>query len=842
MITITDYYEKFGSNIANSSKFIHGESGLPLECCYIGELEGASGHKLPAMFSFADYGNLIFLSRHSNREFINRNIESLVLRLMATLPPNMFRFTLYDGMGLGSNLISLSKVNSRILNRKEIITDPDEFKKALKEIQAHIPNVIQKVLSLKYHDKTLYDFNSLEKDKAVPYQFIVITDLPHTLGKEHCDILETIVKNGRKAGIFVIMSVDAESDEETTYGSKILSNLLANSTVIYEQNGRYYIKNICIESIWNKFALSLRPDFIDDVESVLYHINQKEDTDKPVLMINLEDYLPNERFWWRKESSHGISVPFGVTPQTETVCLNITQTSGQNVAVVVGIPGSGKSVFLNSVITSCAVHYSPDELEMYLIDFSGVEFNIYADSMLPHAKVIAPESEREFGISILRKIKEEGNRRMELFRNAGVNDITNYKKGNPNERFPRILIIIDEFQKFFEDDFDNMTAEAESILRIIVQEYRKFGINLILATQSISKYVNKIELGMIANRVAFEWKADDAHFIFNNVPPVNMISEPGDCVYNDKSGKPNGNIGAKSFYVSQKQLADILSRIGAFAREKKLSVEDKIIFRSDAPALFERNPRLGSIKKEDSPKKVKVYLGEAIAISEDVHIELERGTSSNILVVGGQNSDAAIRVAVNCVKSLVLAHSDNKANFLFFNYMPEEDVNSSKPEELYGNIPFFHEFVDVDSQEECLTKIKAEIERRQKDSMVRKRHVYLSFYNFQFAHNFNKQNEWDLSGVAQLLSFILDQGPLFGVFTILQVDELSSLVKFLDRGILDKFNHRIALQMSENDSLSVIEDKTASKLYVENKPSSKNRAYYFNKNNNTKTKFKPYNF
>ncbi len=841
MIDTTDYYNKFGTNIANCNKFVEGDGGLPLEECYIGELESVNGHKLPAIFSFADYGNLVFLNNPSNRSFINHVIEAISLRLMAALPANQFRFTLYDGVGLGSSIISLSNVNSKIINRGEIISDPDEFKKTLREIQAHIPNVIQKVLSLKYHDKTLYDYNTAEPDHAVPYQFIVIADFPQTLSKEHYGILETIVKNGRKAGVFVIMSLDASIDNNDNYNSFSCTSILDYCTTIYEHNDRFYIKRIGDEAIWNKFSLKLDSGFLDRIESILNYINYKEDSCKRVQTIDLESKLPDQNFWWSKESSQGISIPFGMTLQSEIVSLSISQISGQNVAVVVGIPGSGKSVFLNTIITSCAVQYSPDELELYLIDFSGVEFNIYADYLLPQAKVVAPESEREFGISVLRAIKEEGNRRMELFRSAGVNNITDFKQEHPDEKLPRILIIIDEFQKFFEDDTDNISIEAENIIRVIVQEYRKFGINLILATQSISKYVNKIELGMIANRVAFEWKEDDTHYIFNGVAPINMINEPGDCVYNSKAGKPNGNIGAKSFFVSQKQLSHILERILAFAEAKNKFVKDKIIFHSDASAIFENNKNLRYIKKEDSPNKVKVYLGESIAISdEDVHIELQRGTNSNILIIGGQNGDAAVRIAINSVRSIVLAHNDNKANFFFFNYISKEDPYSRKPEELYGNIPFNHDFVEIGKQEECLRKIKAEIERRQKDDLVQKRHVYLSFYNFQFAYNFNKQSDWDLSEIARLLTYILEQGPLVGIFTILQVDELSSLVKMLDRNSLDRFNHRVALQMSENDSISIIEDRTASRIFVENKPSSKNRAFYYNKSNNIKTKFKPY--
>lgn len=496
---------------------------------------------------------------------------------------------------------------------------------------------------------------------------------------------------------------------------------------------------------------------------------------------------------------------------------------------------------MNTIITSSAIHYSPDEIELYLIDFSGVEFNIYADMALPHARVIAPESEREFGISVLRRIKDEGNRRIELFRQAGVNNITDFRRNNPSEKMPRILVIIDEFQTFFENDMDKISEEAENIIHIIVQKYRKFGINLILATQGIHKYINKIEMGMIANRVAFEWKEDDSHYLFAGQAPSHMVSEPGDCVYNNKSGKALNNIQTKSFNVSQAQLKPILEQLSGYAKSQNYEDKNTIVFRSNALAYMNNNKNLSLIEKTDLPNAVKVYVGEPIAISEDhVYIELQHGTNANILIVGGQGYNAAQRIAINCVKSLVLAHNDNKAHFVFLNFMQNNSEMNLIPKQLYDNIPFPHDFVEADNQLEYLENIKNEIERRQTNPLIKKRHMYISIYAYQYAYSYKKEGEWgDMSDYGKLISYILEQGPLVGIFTILQVDELGSLKKSINSP-LSLFNHRVVLQMSEDDSREIVDTPIASKIYVEDKQSSKNRAYYYNKNNNTIIKFKPY--
>ena len=59
-------------------------------------------------------------------------------------------------------------------------------------------------------------------------------------------------------------------------------------------------------------------------------------------------------------------------------------------ALVAGKTGSGKSTLLHALITQLALNYSPDEVELYLVDFKkGVEFKTYATHGLPHARAIA---------------------------------------------------------------------------------------------------------------------------------------------------------------------------------------------------------------------------------------------------------------------------------------------------------------------------------------------------------------------------------------------------------------------------------------------------------------------
>src|SRR5207245_1641169 len=135
---------------------------------------------------------------------------------------------------------------------------------------------------------------------------------------------------------------------------------------------------------------------------------------------------PPER-WWAGDSRPGLNVPLGRAGATRRQALRLGQGTSQH-ALVAGKTGSGKSTLLHALVVNLALTYSPDEVELYLIDFKkGVEFKTYATHELPHARVVAVESEREFGLSVLQRLDAELRRRGDLFRAAGVQDVASYR-------------------------------------------------------------------------------------------------------------------------------------------------------------------------------------------------------------------------------------------------------------------------------------------------------------------------------------------------------------------------------------------------------------------------------
>src|SRR5262249_4926998 len=158
-------------------------------------------------------------------------------------------------------------------------------------------------------------------------------------------------------------------------------------------------------------------------------------------------------------AAKGFDVPVGRAGATRRQIFSLGRGTAQH-ALIAGKTGSGKSTLLHALITNLGMMYSPDEAELYLVDFKeGVEFQWYATYQLPHARVVAIQSEREFGLSVLQRLDGILRERGEKFRDAGCNDLAGYREflasksppvatGGLAPVCPRILLVVDEFQMF----------------------------------------------------------------------------------------------------------------------------------------------------------------------------------------------------------------------------------------------------------------------------------------------------------------------------------------------------------------------------------------------------------
>ena len=145
MITTADYYKTNKPTTANSREFDFSsdEKSIFPESIYIGELESVTGHKAPVLIPLAETNGICFLTHSGNKDLIHQTMQAIALRLILSLPSGLCKFTLYDGTGLGANLISLSNISPKIKG-ENILTEPEELKRALNTAKTDIPSIIQK--------------------------------------------------------------------------------------------------------------------------------------------------------------------------------------------------------------------------------------------------------------------------------------------------------------------------------------------------------------------------------------------------------------------------------------------------------------------------------------------------------------------------------------------------------------------------------------------------------------------------------------------------------------------------------------------------------------------------
>ncbi len=248
-----------------------------------------------------------------------------------------------------------------------------------------------------------------------------------------------------------------------------------------------------------------------------------------------------------------------------TVCL------GENVAgeavyfdiakmphlLIAGATGMGKSVCINSLITSILYKAKPDEVKLILIDPKKVELSIY--NGIPHL-IVPVVSEPKKAAGSLSWAVNEMERRFGLIEAVGVRDIKMFNevtKNDPDYEFmPQIVIIIDELADLM------MTApdDVESSICRLAQKARAAGMHLIIGTQRPSvDVITGLIKANIPSRIAFTVSSQvDSRTIIDKAGAENLIGR-GDMLFNPVGAqKPMRVQGA---YVSETDVEEVVTYV-----------------------------------------------------------------------------------------------------------------------------------------------------------------------------------------------------------------------------------------------------------------------------------------
>jgi S-DNA-T family DNA segregation ATPase FtsK/SpoIIIE len=219
--------------------------------------------------------------------------------------------------------------------------------------------------------------------------------------------------------------------------------------------------------------------------------------------------------------------------------------------LIAGTTGSGKSVCVNSVITSLLLRNRPDEVKFIMVDPKRVELTGY--NGIPH--LVAPvvvELERIVGV--LKWVTREMDERYKKFSNAGARNIEDYNKHrDPNvERMPYIVVIIDELA----DLMMLAPEETERVITRIAALARATGIHLVIATQrpSVDVVTGLIKANFPA-RIAFAVAGGVDSRVILDQPGAERLLGKGDMLY--LSGDSPAPLRLQGVYVSDMEINNI---------------------------------------------------------------------------------------------------------------------------------------------------------------------------------------------------------------------------------------------------------------------------------------------
>ena len=277
--------------------------------------------------------------------------------------------------------------------------------------------------------------------------------------------------------------------------------------------------------------------------------------------VKIKELLSDENF---KNSVHKIPLCIGKDISGNIEVIDLSKTPH---LLVAGTTGSGKSVFINTLLASLLYKFSPDQLRLILIDPKMLELSVYNDI----AHLLTPVvTEPKKAIIALKWVCKEMERRYSLMNEEGTRSLEGYNL-KASDPMPYIVVFIDEMADLM------MTAgkEVEHYVQRLAQMARACGIHLVMATQRPS--VDIITGSIKANfpsRVSFQVASKyDSRTVLGEIGAEQLLGN-GDMLMT-KNG--SNLIRYQSAFISDSEVNKLISEIKRSQKVKYLKELDEII-------------------------------------------------------------------------------------------------------------------------------------------------------------------------------------------------------------------------------------------------------------------------
>ena len=673
------------------------------------------------------------------------------------------------------------------------------------------------------------------------------------------DNLLNIIKNGSKCGIYTIINHNRDAKlPEYERADSYITSLKEQSEVFEIRNNKCY---------YTGFESPIESDInISEQTSKLFierYLKRNKSLNPSSLSMN--SIIDNNLF--ERSSRSSLEIPIGVDDDGKTAQLTLGKGSSHH-ALIAGATGSGKSSLMHTLILSTMLHYRPDEINLYLMDFkSGTEFKIYENYRLPHIKLLALDAMQEFGESILENLVNEMAERSRKFKSVGATNLSEYVSASGNA-MPRILIVMDEFQILYNESQNRKIANnCAELTKRIVTEGRSFGIHLVMATQSTTIISElSISSGIIdqmRTRIGLKCSENDARYLFkeNSAKALDMMKGPvGTAVMNPEYIEGN-SIRLTTAYCDETFKKNCLKVIEDEFYSSEYTMQT--FEGSRVKTLLDEYKLMNDIDKDSV--NVSVEIAEMIKVAPPLRIVFDKKRKHNVLICGSDE-----KMANNIFNEFVLGILKNNNSKI---YCMDGDIFVS--EESF--MPFHRQYERFDNRfrlaqsnndiADFVNEIYESFKQRKKTN--EKTTIFVVLRNFQYIELCKKlikgeyfdENEYiDVSepvmdnnseeffdfgvsnplssseGLAAKFSKLINEGSAFGIHFIVSCMEFQAIREnmYYGENVLTKFMDRFVFELSDSDAGVLIDGISVTSL-------GDNTVYYSDCVKNT-CQVKPYLF
>ena len=832
------------------------------------ELNGLRPVSVPHYAPFISLNKtIIILSDDSTNEEGLALLQSLAIRT-ALMLPHQARYTLLDPAGNGAAFPM-----RRYL--PQVRETGDDVRRDLDEVIKEIRRINETFLDA---DSDSFELVPEELRVNERFEFIFAADFPNQYDRRAIEALQSIANTGTRTGKYLFIHYNQSYELPRDMNLEEFKN----AAYITLNNG--YSRN---EGTACNFIFY--PDQPPSAQLQSQLFEKLRQAKPPERKLDWDDVvgIPEEE-WWSQNAAKIIETPIGRSGSSDLLHLWFGENSeGRPCAhgMLGAMTGGGKSNLYHVLILGLATRYSPEELRMYLIDGkNGVEFQPYRH--LPHAEVVSLHSPPELSRSVLSELISEKERRNRLFAKVGVVDLPSYRsKGQPEGKLARIILLVDEYQELFVGDQDGIASKQ---LLQLAQQGRSAGIHMLLASQRFGAagMMNQTAIfGNVHLRMAMKMTDSDrqalTEFGRRGKQLIMTCDLPGKIVINDEAGNDGegANRVGKVAFLSDQRRQELLQTMRNKARQK-LSAKDlpmTVIFDGKAQPNLIENPQLHKILEQPrwmTPKEWQklarqsiydggldradwfsaerpnvIWLGQEFSVRGQAMIILRRRLGENVLIIGANNA-ARYGMLAAILTSLAINANPKMIQFIILDRsMPETDWCTALPsvcKSVLGK-PKFSAKLSRDGRHtgKILEFLLRELDKRSKqseDKLLKLPSIFVMMTELERVDELRRQDDgYGLtdSPLGQQLQRLYSEGSRLGIHLILSFSNLRSMISVLDerRGLVN-FRHRVALQMSEDDSFTFVQSRDASRLQLDgNVPIC---GLYKDVENDKTVRFKPY--